>query len=642
MLSSHEACRVWEDSEFTDPSVPNPAFFLVGFPGSGLSLLHQWLDGHRRLAVAPRLDWLSDYFTTRTGLNLEGLMTSELVAKWVEQKRFDIFGVSREAIDRLIPSGERLSYGSFLTRLWNFYRTVKGKELVGSKAPEYLCLLPTVHTLWPKARIVHLVRDGRDVYLAARDIQEIQRRAGRFATWAEDPASTLAVWWVREVDRGRNDGRLLGPRLYFEVRYEDMVTHPAKEMAKLCAFLGLADHDSVLGSREEPRPQDWRTQMAAGDIQRFEAAAGDLLTDLGYPLAAARPWPAVLHDAAQTRSSFAQAEARVSEARVRALARRRREVGGSNPFVFIVGCPRSGTTLVQRIVAAHPDVAICDETFWLPYFFKKRIGVTPEGLVTPELISRLLEYNKFYRMRIGRAELEAWIGSREPPSYAHFVQKIFDRVGEAQGKPLVGDKTPDYARNLPALHALWPNAKVVHLIRDGRNVCLSALTWKRKAAKLASLFSTWAEHPVATAAAWWEWHVRLGRQGGRQLRPDRYYEVRYESLVERPAEQTEKLCAFLGVPYAETMLRFHEGRTRADAGLDAKQAWLAITPGLRDWSTQMPAADLECFETMVGDLLEELGYPLVVARRSVCAREQAAAIRDSFVRDADSLGDWLP
>jgi hypothetical protein len=607
----------------------------VGFPGSGLSLLQRWLDGHRRLAIAPKLK-------TQTGLNLEGLMTPELVAKWAEQQRFDPFGVSRDEIKRLIPSGERLSYSSFLTRLWNLYRTVQRKELVGSKTPEYLRILPTLHTLWPETRIVHLIRDGRDVWLAARDIQEIQRTACRFTAWAEDPVSTLAFWWARDVHRGRQDGRLLGPGCYYEVRYEDLVTHAAKERAKLCAFLGLADDDAVLGSHEHPRLQDWRTQMPAGDIERFEAVAGDLLADLGYPLAAPRPCPAVLQHAAKIRTTFEQAEAQASEARVRALARRRREVGRSNPFVFIVGCPRSGTTLLMRIVDAHSQIAIIPESQWIAHYYKKRIGVSPEGLVTPELISRLLEYDRFYRMGIGRDELEALIGSGEPLSYAQFVQEIFNRYGEDRGKPLVGDKTPAYARNLPTLHALWPNAKVVHLIRDGRSVCLSAVNWKRKAARLAGLFPTWAEHPVATAAAWWEWHVRLGREGGRVLGPDLYYEVRYESLVDRPAEETARLCAFLGVPYDETMLRFHEGRTRTDAGLDAKRAWLPITGGLRDWCTQMPAVDLEGFEAMAGDLLGELGYPRMVTRLSADALERAAAIRDSFGRDTDALGDFLP
>ena len=69
----------------------------------------------------------------------------------------------------------------------------------------------------------------------------------------------------------------------------------------------------------------------------------------------------------------------------------RREAGWTNPFVFVVGCPRSGTTLLQRLLDAHPALAICDETFWVPYFFKKRLGLTPDGgnsAFLPALIGR--------------------------------------------------------------------------------------------------------------------------------------------------------------------------------------------------------------------------------------------------------------
>jgi hypothetical protein len=97
---------------------------------------------------------------------------------------------------------------------------------------------------------------------------------------------------------------------------------------------------------------------------------------------------------------------------------------------------------------------------------------------------------------------------------------------------LVGDKTPDYARNLPTLHALFPEAKFIHLIRDGRDVQLSAVNWKRKAARFTSLFPSWGKEPVATAAAWWEWHVRQARESGRLLGPGLYCEVHYEALVE--------------------------------------------------------------------------------------------------------------
>src|SRR5262249_7135193 len=182
-----------------------------------------------------------------------------------------------------------------------------------------------------------------------------------------------------------------------------------------------------------------------------------------------------------------------------------------------VGCPRSGTTLLQRLLDAHPDLAVCDETYWIPYYFQRRIGLTPEGSATPDLIPRLFAYYKFYRMKTSGQELTKLLGGPGRASYANFVTGIFTLFGEFRGKPLVGDKTPDYVRNLPRLHRLWPGAKFIPLIRDGRDVCLSAIQWKRKAARLVRLFPTWGEEPVATAAAWWAWHVRRGREDGRLL-----------------------------------------------------------------------------------------------------------------------------
>src|SRR5690348_13498735 len=64
----------------------NPSFFIVGCPRSGLTLLQQLLDAHPLLAVAPEVHWITKHFETRAGLNLEGLLAAEPVAKWLEQK----------------------------------------------------------------------------------------------------------------------------------------------------------------------------------------------------------------------------------------------------------------------------------------------------------------------------------------------------------------------------------------------------------------------------------------------------------------------------------------------------------------------------------------------------------------------------
>jgi hypothetical protein len=290
------------------------------------------------------------------------------------------------------------------------------------------------------------------------------------------------------------------------------------------------------------------------------------------------------------------------------------------------------------MVNAHPQIAITPETHWIPRVYKKRSGLTAEGLVTPELISHLLEVPKFTRLGISRDELVELTGEGQSVSYSTFVTGIFDLYGKAQGKTIVGDKTPGYARKVSILHALWPRARFVHLIRDGRDVCLSMANWPKAHQKRPGRFATWKDDPVSTTALWWEFMVRKGRELGRSFGPELYYEVRYESLVSNPAEECKALCAFLDLPFDDAMLRFHEGRTKTTPGLDAKHAWLPVTRGLRDWRSQMPAEDVGRFEAAAGDLLEELGYTRVASSPQLELLESAAQIRSRLAQDPA----WVP
>ena len=314
-----------------------------------------------------------------------------------------------------------------------------------------------------------------------------------------------------------------------------------------------------------------------------------------------------------------------------------------NPYVFIVGCPRSGTTLLQRIVNAHPQIAITPETHWIARLFEKRKGLTPEGVVTRKLISRLLEQPGFTRLGIGQEDLLAMIAGGRPVSYSSLVTRIFDSYGKAQGKALVGDKTPGYVRRMNTLHALWPEARFVHLIRDGRDVYLSMRHRPLHHPK-PGVFDAWAEEPALTAARWWELNVRGGRKAGNSLRSGLYYEMRYESLVAHPREECEALSAFLSLPYDDAMLRFHEGRERTAPPSDTKLFWLPptrgessfrlrpITPGLRNWRSQMLPEDVERFEAAAGGLLDELEYERAVLHPRREWLTTAPRVRDLVAR----------
>jgi hypothetical protein len=312
-----------------------------------------------------------------------------------------------------------------------------------------------------------------------------------------------------------------------------------------------------------------------------------------------------------------------------------------NPRFFIVGAARSGNTLLQRLLNANPAITVVDETHWIPKWLARGRGLTPDGKVTPAFVRRLADYPRFARWQIPLEGLEEIVADGARPTYAAFASRFFDLYGEARGKALVGDKTPRYVRDIPTLHALWPQAKFVHIIRDGRDVCLSANAW-RKAYKLRRRYPTWTNDPVATAAAWWAWLVRLGRADGLRLGPDNYYELRYERLVADPAAECELLCGFLGVAYEDKMLRFHEGRRVDDTRLDAKQAWLPVTPGLRSWITELPPAEVERFEAVAGALLDELGYPLAAHNLGQQALARASRIAASFCEDLKMRGERVP
>jgi hypothetical protein len=317
------------------------------------------------------------------------------------------------------------------------------------------------------------------------------------------------------------------------------------------------------------------------------------------------------------------------------------ERGDVNPYVFFVGCPRSGTTLIQRLGNAHSLLAVINEQEWIAKWWERRVGVAPDGTVTPELVDRLLSHRRFPRLGLEPERVAELVRDGGAKHYARFVTELFDLHGRAERKPLVGEKSPTYVRHLATIHELFPQARFVHLIRDGRDVALSALDWK-KGERILGRYPTWQEDAVTTAAIWWEWHVLLGREIGASLGPGLYYELRYESLVDDPEGECRKLCAFLDVRYDEAMLRFHEGRTRRKPGLGSKASWLPVTAGLRSWRQQMPAEDVARFQAACGSLLDELGYGSGTGAVSEEQLERATRLRAAFAVGVRSRGRGIP
>lgn len=284
------------------------------------------------------------------------------------------------------------------------------------------------------------------------------------------------------------------------------------------------------------------------------------------------------------------------------------------------------------------------EAGWFGTWYEQGMGVTSQGFATPDLILQLMRTSKNVDLGARAEDLAKMLEGGEKILYSDFISSLFDRFGASRGKALAGTKNPDYLRHLPTLNHLWPDAKFIQIIRDGRDVCLCASDrWKGTPGFQGfpfllyespdSIFDTWKEDPVISTALWWDKNVQLGMEFGRALGPGRYYEMRYEALVTQPHDECLGLCEFLGVKFNIAMLE-HEKNFKLRKGPGGKilhaRVGLPITPGLRDWRTEMTQSELGRFEAAGGQLMDQLGYPRGIGTPSSEDMNEAARIRVIF------------
>jgi hypothetical protein len=281
-------------------------------------------------------------------------------------------------------------------------------------------------------------------------------------------------------------------------------------------------------------------------------------------------------------------------------------------FPFFVGRGRSGTTLLRAMFDSHPDMAVPPESHFVPSLGLRRGRYEqPEGFATPVFLSDLINRRGFENWEIDTRILHAEFLS-PPLDYPEAIRRLFSLYARLRGKSRYADKTPIYVLHLRTLARLFPEARFVHIIRDGRNVALSLLEARLRPERLEE------------AALLWRRFVSEGRQAGADLGPGRYRELRYEDLVEDPEAQVRSLCTFLGLPFDDGMLRYYE-RAEAIVGATPHHRNIARAPtkGLRDWRREMSQRDVALFEALAGDLLAELGYERATRRPTLDTRVQA-------------------
>lgn len=290
----------------------------------------------------------------------------------------------------------------------------------------------------------------------------------------------------------------------------------------------------------------------------------------------------------------------------------------NNPF-FIVGCPRSGTTLLQYMLRSHPRISLpTGESHFFMALYRNRNQYG--DLRKPENIRRVLEdmhtrnreflETDFHGIRFEVEPMTKLIHQKSSSTIPEILSTIYQENARGEGKERWGDKTPWYLLHMPLILEMFPNAQFVHIIRDGRDVALSLFN-RRHDLGVYNIFN---------AAEYWTGYLERGQKLGAQLKLTAYHEVRYEDLLENPHETVSRICDFLGEEYSERVVDY---KTSTVAG----KTPLLLKPIQKNnaykWKKQLRRRQIETFESVAGTILARNGYELATSGQPISLLEKA-------------------
>jgi Sulfotransferase family len=256
-------------------------------------MLRLVLDRGPDAAIPPESMFLADFAAVRRTTVLADPAKAERFMRSVwEHPKVRLWALpgGPPSVPRALPHEE--AYRFAVEAPYRSYARKFGKARFGDKTPPYVHHIEDLLAVWPDARFVVMVRDGRDVAVSVRPLP-----FGPNNAWA------AADWWARGIRAGAEAQRA-HPREVITVRYEDLVADPAIQVRRICDFLDLAYHDDMLAIDQADRSKivadqaawfptlwngvnasavgRWRTEMSVAERQVFESVAGEELRALGY------------------------------------------------------------------------------------------------------------------------------------------------------------------------------------------------------------------------------------------------------------------------------------------------------------------------------------------------------------------------
>ncbi len=274
--------------------------------------------------------------------------------------------------------------------------------------------------------------------------------------------------------------------------------------------------------------------------------------------------------------------------------------------IFIVGAPRSGTTLLQFMLRSHPRISLPtgESHFFIPiYKSRSKFG----NLRQPSNIMRVLKTMYYWSPEFLETDFPGLELNFESilkdilKRKAFSIPEIFSAVYEAnalgEGKCRWGEKTPYYLLHMTTILEMYPKAQIIHIIRDGRDVALS----------LFRRHLDFGVYNVHSAAEYWSDYVERGQMIGKTLPRSAYMECRYEDLVSDPYRISRRICEFLNEDFDEKVVNYKVSNTAGKTPLLQKPI---DKVNFNKWRNEFNPYSIRVYECVAGKTLCRNGYEL--------------------------------
>ena len=274
--------------------------------------------------------------------------------------------------------------------------------------------------------------------------------------------------------------------------------------------------------------------------------------------------------------------------------------------IFIVGAPRSGTTLLQYRLRNHPRISLPtgESHFFIPLYRNQNIygdlnQIENVRSVLEAMHRRSKDFleTDLHGIKFDVNEISSKLHAEGRNTLPSIISGIYEMNALGEGKVRWGDKTPYYVLHIPKLLEWFPDAQIIHLIRDGRDVALS-LFGRRHDFRVYNIYH---------AAKYWQQYVERGHELGNRVTKNQYIEVRYEDLLTQPVATMQKLFSFLGEEYYDHLFDTRESSNPGKTPLVHKP----IQPdNTGKWRQRLTPGQIRVFEGAAGNTLAKFGYEI--------------------------------